>query len=102
MNPSAPVLFINTVGDPVTPASAARQMSRLFAGSGVVIVDGPGHGYMSSPSDCANQAIAEYLESAIVPTEETWCETSVNADFYFGGPIPEAAWWESSTTETAA
>src|SRR5690349_19759880 len=57
---SSPVLFINTSGDPVTPTSSARIMSRLFKGSGVVIVEGPGHGYSSAPSKCADEAVATY------------------------------------------
>jgi hypothetical protein len=84
VKPSAAVLFINGIGDPVAPPSAARQMSGLFEGSGVVVVDGPGHGHTEAPSDCANQAIAAYSENGTVPTEELLCETSVDADFYFG------------------
>ncbi|KAJ4297760.1 hypothetical protein N0V90_005655 [Kalmusia sp. IMI 367209] len=88
---SAPILFVNTVADPVTPASSARQMSRLFEGSGVLIVDGPGHGYTNAPSECANEAIAAYWENGQVHAGETWCQTSADASYYFGGPIPEAA-----------
>ena len=62
-------------------------MAGLFAGSGVVIVDGPGHGYASAPSKCANAIIAKYFASASVPQKETWCEPDVEADYYFGAPV---------------
>ena len=64
--------------------SSARQMSKLFAGSGVLIVDGPGHGYSSAPSRCASRIIADYFTSGVVPASETWCKTSVKAEYYFG------------------
>jgi pimeloyl-ACP methyl ester carboxylesterase len=88
INTSAPILFINTVADPITPRSAAYQMSALFEGSAVILVNGPGHGFSSSPSDCANQYLAAYFADGTVPEAHTWCETSVEADYYFGGVDP--------------
>jgi hypothetical protein len=79
------VLFVNTAGDPVTPRSSAQQMSKLFVGSGVLIVNGPGHGYQSAPSKCASTLIARYFANGTVPTQETWCEPDVEAKYYFGG-----------------
>jgi hypothetical protein len=79
------VLFVNTVGDPVTPRSSAHQMSKLFVGSGILIVNGPGHGYDSAPSKCADAAIAKYFADGTVPTEELVCEPDVEAKYYFGG-----------------
>lgn len=69
--------------------SSARQMSKLFAGSGILIVDGPGHGYSAAPSKCANEIIAAYFENGTVPRQETWCDTDVEANYYFGGPAPD-------------
>lgn len=85
VKPSANVLFVNTVADPVTPMSSARQMSKLFAGSSVLIVDGPGHGYQEAPSKCAIGIIANYFATGAVPANETWCKTNVKAEYYFGG-----------------
>jgi hypothetical protein len=62
-------------------------MSDLFAGSSVLIVNGPGHGYVSAPSKCANAIIANYFENGTVPEQETWCEPDVEANYYFGGPV---------------
>jgi hypothetical protein len=89
ITPSAAVLFVNTVGDPVTPMSSARRMSRLFNGSAVLIADGPGHGYSRAPSKCVNEIIAKYFEDGTVPEQETWCKTDVEADYYFGGEVPK-------------
>lgn len=87
LKPSANVLFVNTVADPVTPMSSARQMSKLFVGSGVLIVDGPGHGYASAPSKCANAIIANYFATGVVPAQETWCTPDVKAEYYFGADV---------------
>lgn len=88
---SVPVLFVNTPGDPVTPMSSARQMSKLFAGSSVFIVDIPGHGYLNAPSKCANDIIATYFKDGTVPDPETevWCQANENikAEYYFGAPL---------------
>lgn len=84
VKPSANVLFVNTVADPVTPMSSARQMSKLFAGSSVLIVDGPGHGYQEAPSKCAITIINNYFATGAVPVNETWCKTNVKAEYYFG------------------
>jgi hypothetical protein len=67
-------------------------MSKLFAGSGVLIVDGPGHGYTSAPSHCANDVIATYMKSGTVPKQEKWCTPDVKAEYYFGAPAE--AWTE--------
>lgn len=77
---------MSTSGDPVTPVGSAREMSRLFPGSGMVVVDVPGHPYRDLFSQCGDKIIAEYWNSGDVPAEETWCETSVSAGAYFSGP----------------
>ena len=88
ITPSAKVLFINTSGDPVTPAASCRDMSKLFAGSGVVIVEGPGHGYEAAPSKCAYAAVDNYWKTGDVPAQELSCEMDVTADYFFAGNTP--------------
>ena len=89
INTSVPILFINTVADPITPRSAAYQMSALFEGSAVILVNGPGHGYASAPSDCADQYLAAYFADGTMPeTDDIWCEPDVEANYYFGGLDP--------------
>jgi hypothetical protein len=60
-------------------------MSKLFAGSSVLVVNGPGHGYTSAPSKCADTIIATYFANGTVPAQETLCEPDNEASFYFGG-----------------
>lgn len=88
VNTSAPVLFVNTAGDPVTPRSSAYNMQRLFSGSRVLIQNSPGHGYSSAPSKCTDDILAAYFADATLPEEGTWCETDVEANYYFGGLDP--------------
>lgn len=90
VNTSAPILFVSSSGDPVTPIGSARKMSRFFPGSGMLVVDVPGHAYAHRDpvSQCADEIIAEYWNTGTVPTEEKWCRTSVDASFYFPGPAP--------------
>jgi hypothetical protein len=83
-----PVLFVNTPGDPVTPMSSAYQMSKLFAGSSVFMVDTPGHGYQNAPSKCAADIIATYFAEGTVPESGLWCKTDVEPNYYFGAPLP--------------
>lgn len=90
VNTSAPVLFVNTPGDPVTPRSSAYNMQRLFGGSGVLIHNSPGHGYANAPSNCTNDIIAAYFADATLPEEGTWCEPDVEASYYFGAPLGTA------------
>lgn len=89
LNTSNPVLFINTNGDPVTPTASARQMSKYFSGSGVIIVDGPGHGFEAAPSKCAYEAVNRYFRNGTVPRGEMWCKTDVDASYYFGADRPK-------------
>lgn len=59
-------------------------MSKFFAGSGLVIVNGPGHGYKQAPSRCADMIVERYMSTGKVPDGETWCQTDVKAEWYFG------------------
>jgi poly(3-hydroxyalkanoate) synthetase len=85
IKPRVPVLFVNTMDDHVTPPSGTRQMAKLFEGSRLVIMNGPGHAYSSAPSRCTNAIMKEYMSTGTVPSEETWCEPDVEAEYYFGG-----------------
>ncbi|KAH8719255.1 hypothetical protein GQ44DRAFT_829351 [Phaeosphaeriaceae sp. PMI808] len=72
-----PVLFINTLGDPVTPASSVHNMKKLFTGPDAIFVVGPGHGYESALSKCANAIIAKYFADGTVPDKDVLCKTNV-------------------------
>jgi hypothetical protein len=65
-------------------------MHRLFTDSSVFIHNSPGHGYANAPSKCSDAIIAAYFADATLPEYDTWCETDVEANYYFGGPDPAA------------
>lgn len=84
VNTSAPVLFVNTPGDPVTPMSAVHQMSKLLGGSSWFIQNSPGHSTTESKSKCTDDIVLAYFKDGTVPEAGTWCETDVEAKWYFG------------------
>ncbi|KAF2735448.1 hypothetical protein EJ04DRAFT_464675, partial [Polyplosphaeria fusca] len=68
-----PVLFVNTMGDPITPVSSAKYMSQFFQNSGVLLEDTPGHGYGGIKSTCTDQFVQTYLRTGKVPPPGTIC-----------------------------
>ncbi|KAK5994926.1 Serine protease Hip1-like protein [Cladobotryum mycophilum] len=75
--PAAPLLFLNSRLDPVTPLSAARAMAKGHPGSAVVVQESMGHtALINGPSKCTWDIVSEYLSSGNVPKTETVCETS--------------------------
>lgn len=71
---SSPLLFIGNTYDPVTPLSAAQNMSAGFEGSVVLHHDGFGHTSIAQKSDCTNEIIAKYFLDGTVPEDGTVCE----------------------------
>lgn len=91
--PAAPLLFLSTRLDPVTPLSAARAMAALHPGSGLVVQDSMGHcAFGTGDSRCTARILADYFESGIVPTGEASCEVDCgpwDKDCTLGG-LPRA------------
>lgn len=75
--PAAPILFMSSRLDPVTPLKAARDMSEGHPGSRVLIVEAEGHcGFLSAPSKCRDKLAMEYFDTGVVPDDqETVCES---------------------------
>ena len=73
-NTSAPILFISTKIDPVTPLTAAKKMAALFGGSGLLIQNNVGHASISAPSACSRHVIQRYFVNATLPDSGTVCE----------------------------
>lgn len=69
-----PVLFLNTVADPVTPASSAFEMSEYFEGSAVLLQNSTGHTTFSVPSSCVEGHLVAYLRNATLPGNGTICQ----------------------------
>lgn len=72
-----PMLIANGIYDPITPLSAARNVSAAFDGSVVLQHNGYGHGVNSHPSLCTGMAIKKFFESGELPEEGTVCEPDV-------------------------
>ncbi|PVI05013.1 hypothetical protein DM02DRAFT_517683 [Periconia macrospinosa] len=71
---NVPILFINNSADPITPLDSAKKMAEYFNNAGVLTVDGPGHGYRSVGSVCADKYARSYLKTGSLPKEGTVCE----------------------------
>ncbi|KAL0938474.1 Tripeptidyl aminopeptidase 2 [Colletotrichum truncatum] len=72
--PAAPLLFLTSRLDPVTPVRNAYRMSERHPGSTVVIQESLGHCSISAGSKCMKEVIQKYMEHGIVPKDGTTCE----------------------------
>jgi pimeloyl-ACP methyl ester carboxylesterase len=73
--PAAPIIFLSSQNDPVTPLAAARDMSKGHVDSRVLVVNATGHcGILSAPSKCRDGIVREYFDSGSVPEDqEVFC-----------------------------
>ncbi|KAK2042312.1 hypothetical protein LZ31DRAFT_470572 [Colletotrichum somersetense] len=81
--PAAPLLFLTSRLDPVTPLRNARKESERHPGSAVVIQESVGHCTSPTISSCITRVIREYLEHGIVPKSGTVCQS--DCDVWDGG-----------------
>ncbi|EFQ33826.1 hypothetical protein CGRA01v4_10714 [Colletotrichum graminicola] len=72
--PAAPLLFLTSRLDPVTPLRNALKESERHPGSAVVIQESVGHCSMTTSSRCTTRIAREYLEHGIVPKSGTVCQ----------------------------
>lgn len=72
-----PMLIANGIYDPVTPISAARNVSAAFEGSVLLQHNGYGHGVTAHPSLCTGRVIRRFFETGELPNEGTVCEPEV-------------------------
>ncbi|KAI0897598.1 TAP-like protein-domain-containing protein [Annulohypoxylon nitens] len=98
--PSAPLMFLSSQYDPVTPHINALNMAKGHPGSGVLVQDNSGHGTLYSPGKCRDGYIQKYFETGEVPATGTVCqpdckpfqdcpeETSANVKRGLGRPTP--------------
>ncbi|KAI1855807.1 hypothetical protein JX265_012070 [Neoarthrinium moseri] len=72
--PAAPLLFVSSRLDPVTPLANANAAARAHSGSRVLVQENAGHGSLFSPGACREGWIKRYFESGELPPEGTVCE----------------------------
>ncbi|KAH8180214.1 TAP-like protein [Sarocladium implicatum] len=72
--PLAPLLFVSSKYDPVTPLRNAFAMSKFHPGSGVLVQDNVGHGTLGTPGKCRDEAIKRFFAKGEVPDGELRCE----------------------------
>lgn len=76
--PAAPLLFLSSRLDPVTPLASARRMAAGHPGAVVVVQESMGHCALgTAKSDCTTGIAREYMDTGKVPSRETVCQ----ADF---------------------
>ncbi|KAI1078421.1 TAP-like protein-domain-containing protein [Whalleya microplaca] len=72
--PEAPLLFLSSRLDPVTPLRNAYAMAASHAGAGLVVQESAGHCASAVPSACTRDIIRVYLASGTMPGPGTTCE----------------------------
>lgn len=74
-HPAAPLLFLSTLLDPVTPLKATEQAAKNHVGSVVVTQKSLGHtAWGSAPSKCTWRIVSDYLFQGVMPEKGTVCE----------------------------
>ncbi|OAQ67627.1 proteinase [Pochonia chlamydosporia 170] len=75
--PAAPLLFLSSRLDPVTPVEGARKMASRHPGAKLVIQESVGHGAIAADySLCVQHIIADYMGTGKLPSKETSCQQS--------------------------
>ncbi|PNP42207.1 hypothetical protein TGAMA5MH_05889 [Trichoderma gamsii] len=73
--PAAPLLFLSSQLDPVTPFSLAEEAASSHAGSVIVRQKSFGHtAWASAPSKCTWKIVADYLSQGTMPKNGTVCK----------------------------
>lgn len=73
--PAAPLLFLSSLLDPVTPLNVTEKVAKSHVGSIVVIQKSLGHtAWASAPSKCTWKIVSEYLFQGSMPENGTMCE----------------------------
>ncbi|OAA73945.1 Peptidase S33 tripeptidyl aminopeptidase-lik [Cordyceps fumosorosea ARSEF 2679] len=75
--PAAPLLFLSSRLDPVTPLRSARRMAAMHPGAALVVQESMGHCALASArSECTARVAREYMHTGKVPkARETVCES---------------------------
>ncbi|KAI9163658.1 Tripeptidyl aminopeptidase [Paramyrothecium foliicola] len=72
--PAAPLLFVSSRTDPVTPLQWAMDAREGHPGSGLLIQESVGHGAILEPGRCREDYVKKYWDTGDVPPEGVTCE----------------------------
>ncbi|KAG6179558.1 hypothetical protein E4U27_003196 [Claviceps purpurea] len=73
--PSAPLLLLSTLYDPITPLDSARAVARSHPQSRVLVQNSVGHcTLLASPSRCTRRVMQAYMANGTMPNEGLICE----------------------------
>ncbi|CAN9434688.1 unnamed protein product [Alternaria alternata] len=73
---SAPILFVSSIADPITPLSSAKKMHGLFPGSGLLTFNNSGHTAHFQNVTCVSEYEMQYMLDASLPPPNTVCEVN--------------------------
>ncbi|KAI0839370.1 alpha/beta-hydrolase [Hypoxylon sp. FL0890] len=73
-NTSHPILYVANIADNVTPLISARNNSRGFPGSVILVQNSYGHTTLSATSACTAGYIRAYFQNGTLPPPATTCE----------------------------
>jgi hypothetical protein len=75
INTHTPILFASNTHDPSTPLAGAQKMHGLFANSGILVQNAPGHvASLAAVSKCTVGYIRGYFATGELPPANTTCE----------------------------
>ncbi len=78
--PAAPLLFMSTRKDPVTPLKNARKMAGRHPEAGLVVQESTGHCVTLGPfGPCVKSIVSHYFDTGEVPSGEVSCEGTSGA-----------------------
>ncbi|KAI5456007.1 TAP-like protein-domain-containing protein [Mariannaea sp. PMI_226] len=72
--PAAPILFVSSLIDPVTPLANAYEAAKWHPGSIVLMQDNVGHGASLTPGKCRTQHIQKYFATGELPEADVNCK----------------------------
>jgi pimeloyl-ACP methyl ester carboxylesterase len=95
--PAAPILFVSSTVDPVTPLRMAKAARADHPGSGLLVQNNVGHGTVTVPGRCRDNHIKMYWDTGIVPPEGTVCQPDCRP--FTKCPHVEGTAWDGLTAE---
>lgn len=72
--PAAPILFLTSRADPVTPRGNAFAMAKRYSGSRVLVQNSVGHCASDWPSKCTAGHVKRYWDQGLLPENGETCE----------------------------